>query len=126
MRKTLLTTVLSVLLPAAAMAMPVAPIPSNPDGLMLPVQDCGWIRRIETDPNTGTQTPVWVRQPCPGYRGGGYYQRPEPRVYYGDPPAYRPAPRYYDDDQPVYRQRRPPPPGWERDPYTGRDIRILR
>lgn len=126
MRKIVLTTALAALLPAAAMAMPVAPMPGTADGLMLRVQDCGPpIRRIETDPNTGTQTPVWVRQPCPGYRGGGYYERPAPRVYYGDPPGYRPSRRYYDD-APVYRQRRPPPPGWERDPYTGRDIRILR
>ncbi|MDP3545235.1 MAG: hypothetical protein Q8S29_03565 [Phreatobacter sp.] len=126
MRKTLLTTALAALFPAAAMAMPVAPLPGSGDGLMMHVQDCGPpIRRIETDPNTGTQTPVWVRQPCPRVRGGGYYERPAPRVYYGDPPGYRPAPRYYDD-APVYRQRRAPPPGWERDPYTGRDVRILR
>ncbi|MBY0362785.1 MAG: hypothetical protein K2X45_12845 [Phreatobacter sp.] len=46
--------------------------------------------------------------------------------YYDERPVYREPPRYYDDETPVYRPRRPPPPGWERDPYSGRDTRILR
>lgn len=46
--------------------------------------------------------------------------------YYDERPVYRERPRYYDDERPVQRERRPPPPGWERDPYTGRDMRILR
>ncbi|MBX9991723.1 hypothetical protein [Phreatobacter oligotrophus] len=116
---------------AAASAMPlVAPAPLERP--LVQVQDCGPpIRRIQIDPFTGEQRLVWIRRPCgPGYYGGGGWGGP--RVY-EERPYYRPAPRYYEpppvryyEEEPVYRPRRPPAPGWERDPYTGRDTRILR
>lgn len=115
---------------AAASAMPlVAPAPL--EGPLVQVQDCGPpIRRIQIDPFTGEQRLVWIRRPCgPGNYGGGWGG---PRVY-EERPFYRPAPRYYEpppvryyEEEPVYRPRRPPAPGWERDPHTGRDTRILR
>lgn len=146
MYKMLLTTALAALAPAAAMAMPVAPALSGAS-VVVPVQGLPeyyrWdpcapgappVRMTITDAATGQpiQTMVPASRFCRG-GGGGYYQRPAPR-YYDERPVYRPAPRYYEerpapryyDDEPVYRQRRPPPPGWERDPYTGRDMRILR
>jgi hypothetical protein len=135
MRKILLTTALAALLPAAAMAMPVAPAMPGA-AAAIPVQGLPeyyrWdpcapgappVRLTITDSMTGQ--PMQTTVPASRFCRGGGYGRPAPR-YYDDRPAYRPAPRYYDDDQPVYRQRRAPPPGWERDPYTGRDMRILR
>jgi hypothetical protein len=135
MRKILLTTALAALLPSAAMAMPLAPALPGTTAVIQVQSLPGYYRWDPCAPGAppvrarifdpGTDSMVDTYFPASRYCRGGGYVRPAPR-YYDERPAYRPAPRYSDDEQPVYRQRRPPPPGWERDPYTGRDMRILR
>ncbi len=143
MRRILLTTAFAALFPAAAVAMPLAP--ALPEATpVIQVQSLPGYYRYDPcmpgappvrarifDPSTESMVDTYI--PASRYCRGGGYERPAPR-YYDERPVYRPAPRYYEerpapryyDDEPVYRPRRPPPPGWERDPYTGRDTRILR
>jgi hypothetical protein len=116
---------------APVLAMPIAPA-APPASLTVQVQGLPYGYRYDPcspgappvrariyDPGTDSMVDTYV--PASRYcRGGGGYYEPQA-------PAYRPPPRaYYEDDgEPVYRPRRPPQPGWYRDPYTGRETRIL-
>lgn len=120
-------------LPAAAIAMPAAPMAPA----MAPLAVQYTPPDYPYDPCTPGAPPVRIVQRdewgrpvqvfVPAYRycteQGATYRRPPP---YDPAPAYEaPPPRGYDEyGRPIYR--RPPAPGWERDPYTGRDMRILR
>lgn len=119
-------------IPVAASAMPITSVPPTqgevqrvqwlPPGYPYDPCEPGAppVRMTERD-EWGRPYPVIV----PAYRfcrRPPVYVAPPPPVY--APPVYVP-PRGYDEyGWPIYR--RPPPPGWERDPYTGRDTRILR
>ena len=136
MIKALILAATTVPLSAAAMAMPVQPLPAMPPQALAvqfvppdyPYDPC----QPGAPPVRMTQRDEWGRPYpvlVPAYRfcrGGPIYAPPPPPVYAPPPPqVYAPLPRGYDDyGRPIYR--RPPPPGWERDPYTGRDTRILR
>ena len=120
MRKILtLSAFMAFSVPVAAFAMPIAPaIPET--GLVVQAQyrNCGGPPRRVThmDSSTGQMVTSWV----PGSTFCGSDMQPPPRRAYRE--------RHYDESygEPEYRPRRPPPPGWERDPYSGRDMRILR
>lgn len=136
MIRTLLLAAAMAPLSAAAMAMPVQPIPAVPDAVQTvqfvppdypydPCQPGAPPIRITQRDEWGRPYPVLV----PAYRfcRGGQAYAPPPPVYAPPPPQVYapPPPRGFDEyGRPIYR--RPPPPGWERDPYTGRDTRILR
>jgi hypothetical protein len=126
MRRLILALAALAAAPALAGAMPLQPLPPVGSGYVVPVQGCGPpVRGVYTDALSGVQTEYWRPRPCPpGYGRGGWDERPRRRYY--DEGGYRPPPRRYYEDDRSYRPRRPPPPGWERDPYTGRDMRILR
>lgn len=137
MRKFLMTAAFAALVPGMASAMPLAPALPQAPGLIQVQQLPGYyrwdpcmpgappVRARIFDPGTDSMVETYI--PASRYcRGGGrVYSEPPRRRWEDERPVYRERPRYYDDE-PVYRPRRPPPPGWERDPYTGRDMRILR
>lgn len=151
MRTILMTTALAALLPGMAAAMPLVPA-MPPTAAVIQVQGLPgyyrWdpcmpgappVRTTIIDAATGqaVETHVPAASFCRSM-GRDVYRAPPRRFdddrsvyrtgprYYDERPVYRERPRFYDDDRPVFRERRPPPPGWERDPYTGRDMRILR
>jgi hypothetical protein len=128
MRNTLIATIALIAAPHLAVASPVDP--AGFAGYHMQVQyNCGPPRRVRVyDSTTGSMIDQVIPGRCDGPRRS-FDDRPvyrdAPRRYYDDRPVYREPRRYYDEDR-GYRPRRPPPPGWERDPYTGRDMRILR
>lgn len=129
MRNTLIATIALIAAPHLAVASPVDP--AGFAGYHMQVQyNCGPPRRVRVyDSTTGSMIDQVIPGRCDGPRRSfddrRVYRDPPPRRYYDERPVYR-EPRRYSDEDRGYRPRRPPPPGWERDPYTGRDMRILR